>query len=221
MRKGIFIVDDHPIMRQGYGLIINRESDLEVAGEASSAEEAMSLLAVTPCDLVIADLSLRGMGGLELIKRIRTQFDDLPILVVSMHDEELYAVRALRAGARGYVMKVHTDVVLIDAIRSMLDGHFYVSETIRDRIVQQFSGQAGLEDSSPLDQLTDRELEVFEHIGQGLTTQEVGQALHISPKTVETYRGRMKRKLGIKRTSELTRRATLWVEQQRLPDEEA
>ena len=209
----IFIVDDHPVMRRGYANLIQEEIDLEVCGEAGEGLEALEKIRRLEPDLVISDLTLgSGMSGLELIKTLQVERPELPILVVSMHDESLYADRALKAGAKGYVMKAEADTTIVKAIRRVLRGGLYVSEAVSEKILMQFAGGRVEESASPLEQLSDRELEVFEHIGHGRTTQEIAEAMGISPKTVESYRARIKEKLGLEQNTELIRRAVQWVE---------
>lgn len=201
-------------MRRGYAYLINAEMDLEVCGEADSAPEALEHIPEANPDLVIVDLTLKGMGGLELIKRLQTHHDDLPALVISMHDESLYADRALRAGARGYIMKSEVESVVVHAIRRILEGGVYVSDTLSTKILLQYTGATPGDGDSPLDQLSDRELEVFEYMGRGFTTREIAEKLALSPKTIDSYRTRVKEKLAIENNSELIRHAVLWVESQ-------
>lgn len=204
----IFIVEDHPVMRQGYAYLIDRQDDLETCGEAESASEAIGAIAEAEPDLVMMDLSLEGTSGIELTKQLQSQWPDLPILVVSVHDETLYAERALRAGARGYIMKSRAGAEVITGIRRILKGQLYLSDTIRDRMLHQYlEGSDAGRAESELDALTDRELEVFENLGQGLTTKEVADAMNLSPRTVGTYRRRIMEKLNIESSAELVRRA--------------
>lgn len=212
MRHKVFVVDDHPLLRRGYSYIVERESDLTLCGEADSAALAIDMIDATLPDLVITDISLEGMSGIELIKHLHAQHPQMPILVVSMHDETLFAERALRAGARGYIMKSSMESVIVGAIRQLLKGGFYLSDRMNTKVMLQFQNGNFAEASSPLDQLTDRELEVFEHYGRGLTTREISEALHISPKTVETHRGHIKEKLALDTSSELVQRAVQWVQ---------
>lgn len=216
MKSRILILEDHAIMRRGYRALINGEMDLEVYGEAETAAEALEMISQTPPDLVIVDISLEGINGIEFIKRIHTQNPDIAMLVVSMHDESVYAERALRAGASGYLMKSEAEGRLIPAIRRVLDGRYAVSARIENQIMQQFSGRTQekkvAETHDVLAQLSDRELEVFELHGRGLGTREMAEALGISPKTIATHRGRIKTKLAIDSTPELVRRAVLWIE---------
>lgn len=217
MKKTIFVVDDHPVIRKGYQFLIGQEPDLEVAGEAGSAREALEKIPEVEPDIAVIDITLGGMSGLELIKHLQARLPELPILVVSTHDESLYAERALLAGARGYVMKSEVDAVVVEAIRRILRGRFYLSEEMDTKILLQYQRTGELpdsDDSDPLQQLSDRELEVFELMGHGNTTREIAEALMISPKTVESHRGRIKKKMAIDNTTELLQRATLWVERQ-------
>lgn len=211
MRRKIFIVEDHPIMREGYLSLINREPDLASCGTAADGLEALALITEAKPDLVVADLSMPGMNGLELIKSVQAQQPKLPFLVVSAHDESLYAERAVRAGARGYIMKHEAADVIITAIREVLAGRLFLSEHLRERIALRYLGQLDPADDDPLAALSDRELEVFRLIGQGQTTQEIADAMIISPKTVDTYRANIKKKLALDSTAELIQRAALWV----------
>ena len=219
MKSRIFILEDHPIMRRGYRTLINGEMDIEVCGEAETAAEALEKIPGVAPDLVIADISLEGMNGIEFIKRLQTEQPGLEVLVVSMHEESLYAERALQAGAAGYLMKKEADSSVITAIRRVLAGRYYVSDRIQDKIMLQFAGRmptleaAGQQDS--IAQLSDRELEVFELHGRGLSTREMADAMDISPKTIATHRGRIKAKLAIDSTPELVRRAVLWIEHEK------
>ena len=203
-------------MRRGYRALINGEMDMEVCGEAETAIEALEKIQQAAPDLVIADISLEGMNGIEFIKRLQTERSGLEVLVVSMHEESLYATRALQAGAAGYLMKKEAESQVIPAIRQVLGGRYYVSDRMQDTIMLQFAGRmppkkvAGQQ--NPFENLSDRELEVFELHGRGLSTREMAEAMHISPKTIATHRGRIKTKLGIESTHELMRRAVLWIE---------
>ncbi|MFW5955414.1 MAG: response regulator transcription factor [Rhodothermales bacterium] len=212
MKKDIYIVDDHPLMRRGYAYLLNGEDDLQIVGEAGSAEEAFPEIRALKPDLVITDVSLEGMNGIELTKRLQTERPDLPVLIVSMHDETLYAERALRAGARGFIMKREVDDVIVSAIRRVLSGGLFLSETMSTRMLLRFSRRGLRPEVATIDSLSDRELEVFEMFGRGYSTREVAGALHISPKTVESHRGRIKEKLAIQSTAELVKRSVLWVQ---------
>lgn len=216
MKSRIFILEDHPVMRRGYRALINGEMDLEVCGEAATAAEAFEKISAANPDLVIADISLDGMNGIEFIKHLRTRYPGLGALVVSMHEESVYAERALHAGAAGYLMKREAESRVIPFIRRVLEGRYAVSDRIEDQIMLRFAGRIPFKKAArnpdSLSQLSDRELEIFELHGRGLSTREMSEALDISPKTVATHRGRMKAKLGIESSSELVRRAVLWIE---------
>ncbi len=209
----IMIVDDHPIMRSGLAQTLNEEMDLEVTEEVGSAEEAMQRFDEADVDLAVVDISLEeGISGIELIKHMQERWPEVKVLVVSRHDESLYAERAIRAGARGYVMKLRAGDDIEKAVRQVLDGRIYVSEDIKDRLLMAMA--TGGKDSmdSPLELLSDRELEVFELMGRGLSTRDIAERLHLSPKTVESYRTRAKNKLNLETANELTRHAVRWVE---------
>lgn len=210
--KRILIVDDHPMMREGLRTLISREQGLSVCGEAETAAEALDAAARLKPDLVLADITLPGRNGLELIKDLRAIDPALPILVVSMHDELLWTERVLRAGARGYIMKREAGPVMIQAIRQVLADQLYVSERMSARILENFAGQSA--DSSPLGRLSDREFEVFQLIGHGKSTGAIAAELHLSTKTVETHRARIKEKLELRTMPELISFAARWVETQ-------
>lgn len=206
----VVIVDDHPIVRAGLAALVDAEPDLEICGHAEDAREALRVVDSVRPDLVLVDLSLRGTSGLELIK----QLVDRPgrVLVVSMHDESTWIERALAAGALGYVHKSEATRDIVVAIRCVMSGRRYVSESISERILHRMAWAGRRERTeSPVDSLSDRELEIFERIGQGMTTQQIGDALCLSPKTVQTYRQRIKEKLGLDTSAELSSEATRWV----------
>ena len=207
----ILIVDDHPIVRQGLVLLINQEKDLEVCGQAEDAHEAMQAIRQLSPDMVIVDLSLKDTSGMELIKDLKIQHPDLPVLTLSMYDEAVYGERALRAGARGYVMKQEATGKVVTAIRRVLAGEVYVSDGMAAKMVSKFVGGAARRASSPADALSDRELEVFRMIGEGFGTREMADKLHLSIKTIETYRAHIKDKLGLEDANELLRTAIRWV----------
>lgn len=211
-RRRILIVDDHPVVREGLVQQLNRESDLEVCAQAANASQALEAVQRSRPDLVLADISLPGRSGLELIREIRALSPRLPVLALSMHDESVFAERVLRAGGRGYVSKQAGPEQLAEAIRRVLDGQIYVSETVSTRLLDGLSGKGSARAASPIEKLTDRELEVFTLIGQAKETKEIAQRLHMSRKTVEAHRGAIKRKLKLKTGPELTRHAVLWVE---------
>ena len=206
----VFIVDDHPFLRLGLSEALGREPGLSVCGTAGSAEEALTAIDKLRPDIVVADLNLPGKSGLELIKDVAALCPGLPVIVLSMHDEDVYAERCLRAGGRGYVMKSEGPEKLAAAIRHVLAGGTHVSAKTSARIVEIFSGRGG-QDKSPLGQLTDRELEVFQWIGRGSTTHDIAERLHISAKTVETHRMHLKTKLGIGTAAELIAHAARWM----------
>ncbi len=212
--KKILLVDDHPLMRKGLALTLEVESDITVIGQAASAEEALDLLEEISPDLAVVDVSLPGMSGLELIKHMQALKPGLSVLVVSRHDESLYAERAIRAGARGYVMKLEADEVIVKAVRHVLGGGIYVSDEIKERLL--LGMMTGKDVSqSPLEVLSDRELEVFELTGRGQGTREISERLHLSVKTVESYRARIKNKLNLASAAELMQHAVQWVESER------
>jgi len=213
-KKRILVVDDHPMMRQGLAQLISAEPDLAICGEAENAEYALTSLSALKPDLVLVDISLPGKNGLELIKDFQAIQPGQAVLVISMHDESLYAERVLRAGGRGYIMKQEGGKKLMQAIRQVLDGKIYVSEKISADILEIFSGRRPGIESSPVEKLTDREFEVFQLVGQGKGTREVSEKLHLSVKTVEVHRANIKTKLELKSASELMRFAVQWSESQ-------
>ena len=207
----ILIVDDHPIVRQGLSQLISQEQGLEVCGEAADASEALRMLAERQPDLVIVDISLSSGNGIELIKQIKSRDERVRMLVSSMHDESLFAERALRAGAMGYINKGEPTDKMFEAIHQVLGGKIYLSARMTDRMLCRAIGTEEAFTGSPIDHLSDRELEVFELIGQGLTTRQIAAKLHLSPKTVETYRENIKSKLNLSNATELTRHAVQWT----------
>ena len=214
----IILVDDHPLMRKGLGRTIENEVDLNVVGQMSSAEEALEEIEDLDPDLAVVDISLPGMSGMELIKHLRSRMPDLQLLVVSRHDETLYAERCIRAGAKGYVMKQEAGDVIVQAIRKVLNGRIFVSEEINERLLQSMA-EGGRERimQSPLEVLSDRELEVFELTGKGSSTRQIAERLHLSVKTVESYRARIKDKLNLDSGNELMKHAVQWVESENAP----
>lgn len=211
----ILVVDDHPVVRQGLTLLIDREADLEVCGEADGLAEAIRAYRDLSPDLTIADLTLKNGSGIELIKELVALDERVMILVVSMHDETLFAERALRAGAKGYIRKEETTEKMADAIRAVLAGRVYLSDQMTDRMLTRSIGNHKEElEESPITTLSDRELEVFEQIGRGVSTKQIADKLHLSPKTVETYRENIKSKLNLKNATELTQHAVQWVLEQ-------
>jgi DNA-binding NarL/FixJ family response regulator len=215
-RRKVLIVDDHPMMRQGLAQLINNEPDLTAFCEAENAQQAFECVVRAKPDLVLADISLPDKHGLELIKDIQAVHPGLPMLVVSMHDESLYAERVLRAGARGYIMKQEGGKKMLEAIRTVLNGQIYVSEKMSAKILEIFSGRRSEHTRSSIEKLTDREFEVFQLIGQGKGTRQIAEALHVSVKTVEVHRFHIKDKLELTDAPSLVRYAVRWVETQKL-----
>jgi DNA-binding NarL/FixJ family response regulator len=207
----VLIVDDHPIIRQGLSELINHEDDLVVCGQAEGANQALSAIKKTRPDTVVVDISLKDRSGLELIKDIRAQHPDLAVLALSMHDESLYAERALRAGARGYVMKVEATENVVKAIRRVLSGQVYLSDRMSARMIHKLVGHEAEASDSGIDRLSDRELEVFTMIGQGIGTRQIAEKLCLSIKTIETYRAHIKEKLDLADAAELLTYAVQWV----------
>ncbi len=210
----ILIVDDHAVLRRGMRRLIEEEPDLAVCGEASDGPEALKLLSSQEPNAAIVDLGLEGMGGLDLIKNMRNLRPNLLVLVVSMFEESAYAERALRAGARGYVMKKESAEKIVTALRRVLSGKVYLSERMSDRMLVRLAEGGPVEPGSPVDKLSDRELEIFRRIGQGHKTGEIADELSLSVKTVETYREQIKQKLLLENASELIRYAIEWVRSQ-------
>jgi len=210
----ILLVDDHPMMREGLRQIIGSEPDLAVCGEAENAFQALELVEKMGPHLVLTDITLPDKSGLELIKDIRSLHPQMAILVISMHDETLYAERVLRAGGRGYIMKHEGGKKIMQAIRQVLNGQISVSEKMSSKILEIFSGRRAEANTSPVENLTDREFEVFRHIGEGLSTKEIAEQMHVSAKTVEVHRMNVKAKLKLQTASELIRYAVRWVESQ-------
>ncbi|MCX8023040.1 MAG: response regulator transcription factor [Syntrophorhabdaceae bacterium] len=208
----IFIVDDHPIVRKGLSQLINQEPDLTTSGEAEDANTALESIKKNRPDLAIIDISLKGLDGIELIKKIKERYPDILILVVSMHDETLFAERALRAGAKGYIMKQEAIEKVMDAIRKVLKGELYISEKVSENIVKKFIDGKKDPTKSPVEILSDRELEVFNLIGQGYKPRQIADTLHVSVKTVESYRSKIKEKLNLNSSTELIKHAIYWVE---------
>lgn len=210
----ILIVDDHAIVRHGLVRLVENEPGLRVCGEAATIQEAIELVDREEPDLAIVDLALEGADGLELIKRISGQNGRVRSLVLSMYDESLYAERSLRAGASGYVMKEKATQTVIAAIRTVLDGEVHVSDEILDRILRKVAGGGTDVAESPLEALTDRELQVFRLLGEGHSTREVAEILHLSVKTIETHRAKIMRKLDLDNATHLLHRAIAWVQQE-------
>ncbi len=208
--KKAVIVDDHPIVRQGLAKLLSDERDLALCAEAQGAREALEVISKSQPDLAIVDISLSGKTGLDLLKDLRALYPKLPVLVLSMHDEQIYAERALRAGARGYIMKQEGGKSLLQAIRQVLGGQIYVSEKIARAVLQRLSEGEGRVTRSPVEQLSEREFEVFQLIGQGLGTRQIAEQLHVSAKTVDVHRLRIRKKLQLQTGPALMRYAMSW-----------
>jgi DNA-binding NarL/FixJ family response regulator len=213
-RARILIVDDHPLVRSGLRLLIDCEPDLTVCGEAANVTDAMRLLESQKPDLLIVDLSLKESSGMELIKRIKAKNPDVKMLVSSMFEESLYAERVLSAGALGYVHKQEGMERVIEAIRCVLSGRVWLSTAMSDRMLRRMTASQAAPTQSPVHALSDRELEVFELIGRGRATKDIARQLHLSVKTVESHREKIKAKLGLKSASELNRAAVQWILEQ-------
>ena len=209
-KKRVLVVDDHPIVRQGLSLMINREPDLVVCGEAEEAMGAMHVLASSHPDVMIVDISLTGPDGIDLLKNIRISHPTLPVLILSMHDEMVYAERALRAGANGYIMKQEATENVLVALRRLLSGEIYVSARIANQMLKHYITGSGTLRNSSIADLSDRELEVFRLIGEGHGTRQIAEELHISIKTVESYQAHIKEKLSLRSARELMQRAIQW-----------
>jgi DNA-binding NarL/FixJ family response regulator len=209
-KHGVFIVDDHPLVREGLTNLINRQSDLVVCGEAKDSAEAIDGMTKERPDVAIIDISLTNESGLELIKQLVKQFPQVALIVLSMHDEALYAERALRAGARGYVMKHETSKNVLTSIRRVIGGDTYVSERIVNRMALRLTSARRPVASSPVERLSDRELEIFQLLGQGRTPSEIARDLNLSLKTVQAYCARAKEKFGVTSLTQLLRAAIRW-----------
>jgi DNA-binding NarL/FixJ family response regulator len=207
----VFLVDDHPLVREWLTQLIQREGDLSVCGEAEDTQEALKKIEETKPDIVIADISLKTSHGLELVKDLQARQPSLPVLVLSMHDESLYAERVLRAGAKGYITKQEATRKILQAVRQVLRGEIYVSEKMSSRMVHKMVAGGAESQKSPVERLTDRELEVFQLIGQGQGTRKIAADLHLGIKTVESYRARIKDKLKLEDGTQLLQHAIQWV----------
>lgn len=206
----IMIVDDHALVRHGLSQLISCEPDLEVCAQAATVEEALEQLATAP-DLIVVDISLKEGNGIELIKQIKSRNENMKMLVSSMHDESLFAERALHAGARGYINKQESTEKVIDAIRHVLSGHIYLSPRMTDRLLHGVVEGQKMPETSSIEKLSDRELQVFELIGRGMSTRQIANQLELSIKTIETHREHIKSKLNLKNGAELSRHAVRWV----------
>src|SRR5471032_922741 len=213
-KSKILLVDDHPLVREWLANLINEQSDLHVCGEASNAPQAFEIIGVEKPDIVIVDISLEGGSGIELIKNIKSAHPDVAMIVLSMHDESLYAERALRAGARGYIMKREATKKILQAIRAVLGGKLYISDKISDAMAEKFVDGRPAPAASPVEQLSDRELEVFQLLGRGYSTRQIADHLRVGFKTVQTYSARLKEKLKLDNITQLLHEAIRWHESQ-------
>jgi len=210
-KRSIIIVEDHPVLREGLKKIINHEEDLSIIGEAWDVRSAWAAIKAKKPDLVIIDISLGESNGLELIKELKVHYEELPILVLSMHDEALFAERAIQAGAKGYITKSEQSDVLLAAIRKVLSGKYYVGESIVSRIFNRLFDYPKNLKKSPIERLSNRELEVLQLMGMAKGSRQIAEALYLSIKTVQTYQQRIKDKLGLNNATELIQYATQWV----------
>lgn len=208
----ILIVEDHPIFRMGMTELINREKDMKVCGDAEDVSGARTIIETHQPDMVVVDLSLKNSNGIDLVKEISQQHEKMSCLVLSMHDESLHAERCIMAGAKGYIMKEEASTSVVKAIREILSGNLYVSSTIMSHILNKFRNKPAALHESPLKNLTDREMEIFQFIGRGYASGEIAKQLNISVKTIGTYRERIKNKLHLKHSGRLVRHAVIWVE---------
>src|SRR5213080_1714545 len=209
-KSRVFLIDDHPLVREGLVNLLNSQRDLAVCGEAEDSAGAMTGMAKTRPDVALVDISLKNESGLELVKNLESQFPLVALIVLSMHDEALYAERALRAGARGYVMKRETTKSVLTCIRRVLEGGVYVSERVVNTMARRLSASPKTPQASPVERLSDRELEIFRLLGQGRTTSEIAEDLHLSLKTVQAYCARAKEKFGVSSLGELLRAPIRW-----------
>ena len=213
-KRSVLIVDDHPIVREGMRSLLERDGHFEVRAQAGSFSDALDALSGEPFDIAIIDISLQGADGLELTKTVRAQYADLPILIVSMHDETLYAERALSAGANGYIMKEVIAEKIVEAVTKILRGDIYVSEAVIQRMFRDFSNSGARPLEPTVSHLSDRELEVLRHIGEGHGTRQIAEHLSLSVKTIETYRAHIKEKLVLANANELVRFAISWLNEE-------
>ncbi len=208
-KRRVFLVDDHPLVREGLANLINHQDDLSVCGEAEDSGGARAGIEKTKPDVALVDISLKNESGLELVKNLESKFPNVALIVLSMHDEALYAERALRAGARGYVMKRETTKSMLTAIRRVLEGDVYVSDRVVNLMARRMSSRKAAA-KSPVERLSDRELEIFRLLGQGRTTSQIAEDLRLSLKTVQAYCARAKEKFGVNSLTELLRAAIRW-----------
>ncbi len=210
-RFKVILVEDHPMFREHLGQLINRDLGMAVCGEADNIVDAMKLIKATRPDIAIVDITLRGSSGLELLKDLKAEGVEVNVLVLSMHDEELYAERALRAGARGYITKNEASSEVVSAIRQVMAGELYVSKRLTSKLLNRITHKRNDSDFGGVPALADRELEVFQMLGRGKNTREIAQMLHLGESTVETYRARIKEKLDLRSSADLYLRAGQWV----------
>jgi DNA-binding NarL/FixJ family response regulator len=210
----VVLVEDHQMFREWLAHLISRKAPLSVCGEADNIRDALKIIRETQPDIVIVDITLRGSSGLELIKDLKAQGMAVPVLVLSMHDESLYAERVLRAGAKGYITKHEASSTLLEAIQQVLNGEVYLGKTMTSKILQKMSGRASPTVTSGMELLADRELEVFQLIGRGYNTREIAAQLHLGDSTVDTYRARIKEKLKLRNAAEMYSRAAHWVQEE-------
>jgi len=211
-KSRVFLVDDHPLVREGLSMLIGHEEDLEICGAAGEPAEALAAIGLAAPDIAVIDLSLGEQSGMDLIRGLRSAKPDLSVIVLSMHDEKLYAERVIRAGARGYVMKREISGTILSAIRQVLSGKLYVSPEVAEMFAEKFVDRKLPANASPIEQLSDRELEVFSLLGQGQETRRIAENLHLSVKTVQAYCARIKEKLNLANGTELLREAVYWHE---------
>jgi DNA-binding NarL/FixJ family response regulator len=214
----VLVVDDHPLLRKGVSQLIDQEKDLVVVGEAEDANKAITAIETTKPDIALIDISLSGTSGIELLKHIKARFPKLKMLVLSMHDESVYAHRALRAGASGYIMKQEGTEKVLQALRRVLQGEIYLSDRLGNRMLHSLVNGRSPASGSPIEDLSDRELEVFNLIGHGYGTRPISEKLHLSIKTIESHRAHIKEKLNLQNASELVHHAIQWVQSERAPN---
>lgn len=217
-RKHVFIVDDHPIVRLGLGYLINQDRNFCVCGEAEDAHKALKMIEGLSPDIAIVDVSLQGQSGIELIKNIKIRFPDLPVIALSILDESIYAERVLRAGAKGYIMKQEACEKVIKGMQQVLAGGIFVSSRIATKIMNKFLNGKDIEYESPIDILSDRELEVFRLIGLGYGTRQIADELYLGIKTIETHKSHIKQKLKLKNSAELMQYAVKWGQSSQVAD---
>jgi DNA-binding NarL/FixJ family response regulator len=210
----VIIVEDHPLFREQLAMLVNKEEDMTVCGQADNIREALDIILATRPDAAILDITLKGSSGLELIKNLKAQSISLPVLVLSMHDESLYAERVIRAGAKGYITKDEASDKVMSAIRKVVGGEIYLSEQMTSRLLKNLTGGKVSDTGPAVNRLTDRELEVFQLIGKGKTAREIAQTLNLGMTTIDTYKARIKEKLNIRNATELIHEASDWVREQ-------